>query len=119
MGRTIAILALVTGCLAPSQSKRDGYLAGGALLGVGAGLVGLSFVTRCERSPGLINNCDLGNGMVISLGAIAGVWGLIKIGVELATPEPEPEPMGPSAPTSPTRDAPVLPQTSLLGGAMQ
>jgi hypothetical protein len=98
MGRTIVVLALVTGCLAPSQNKRDGYVAGGALVALGAGLVGLSFVDRCKRNDGLINNCDLGEGMVITLGAIASVWGLIKIGVELMTPEPEPDPAPSTAP---------------------
>jgi hypothetical protein len=92
MGRTIAVLALVTGCLAPSQNKRDGYLAGGALVATGAGLVGLSFVDRCKRDEGLINNCDLGDAVAITLGAIVGLWGLVKIGVELATPEPAPSP---------------------------
>jgi hypothetical protein len=97
MRRTIAVLALVTGCLAPSQNKRDGYLAGGTLVATGAGLVGLSFVDRCKRNDGLINNCDLGDAVVITLGAIVGLWGLIKIGVELATPEPDPA----SSPTAP------------------
>jgi len=92
MRRTIAVLALVTGCLAPSQNKRDGVLAGGTLVATGAGLVGLSFVDRCTRNEGLINNCDLGDAAVITLGAIVGLWGLIKIGVELATPEPDPAP---------------------------
>lgn len=99
MRRTIAVLALVTGCLAPSKNKRVGYLAGGTLVATGAGLVGLSFVDRCQRSDGLINNCDLGDAVVITLGAIVGAWGLIKIGVELATPEPDPAP-SPSAPPS-------------------
>ena len=90
MGRTIVVLVLVTGCLGPSQNKRDGYLVGGALVAAGAGLVGLSFVDHCERGPELINGCDLGNAAVVSVGAIVGLAGLIKLGIELATPAPDP-----------------------------
>ena len=92
MGRTLAVLVLVAGCMGPSQNKRNGYLAGGAMVAVGAGLVGLSFVNRCERDDGLINNCDLADATLISLGAVVGLFGLIKLGIELATPAPAPPP---------------------------
>jgi hypothetical protein len=95
MGRTIVVLALVAGCLGPSQNKRTGYLVGGAMVATGAGLVALSFVDRCERGDGLINNCDLADTVVITLGAIVGIAGLIKLGIELATPAPAPTTVAP------------------------
>lgn len=100
MRRAAVLLLLLTACLRPSSNKTTGYVLGGIMAGGGAALVGLSLVRDCGSHEGLFNSCEFGKDSAIALGAILGVLGLIKLGVELATPVPATAPVASAAGSS-------------------
>jgi hypothetical protein len=101
MRRAVIALLLVTACIRPSQPRSHGYLGGGLLTAVGAGLIVLPLLGHCERADGLYNNCDMGEFLGITLGSIIAAGGLAKLAVQLAAPTPAPAPAPVPTPAPP------------------
>lgn len=92
---------LVTSCIGPSESRTRGVVLGAASVAIGTGVVALPFIVTCERNEGLFNNCDLARSTVVPLGALVAVFGLVRIVVQLSTPDPPPPPPATLTPVSP------------------